>query len=113
MSKVKKVWTLVQASGRDIGGSFTGSPAAAAKKAAASAFAHPRLPKGTAGSTTVYLRQVSLGRGHNQIKCYKVSQVMVKPPPNAPEWLVRGRSKIPQKNAKEVMCPPRLRNLNN
>ena len=107
----KKSWVLVSGSGRDLGGHFTGSPGAAAKKAASSDYAKPKLPRDKAGSVVVYLRQTSTGRGHNQFKCYRVDQRMVKPPPNAPEWL-RAKPKVPQKTSKEMMCPARLRNIN-
>lgn len=111
-NKEKKNWTLVGASGKDLGGTFTGAPSVAAKKAASSDFANKPLKRGKNGDTSVYIRQTSLGNGHNQIKCYKVSQKMVTPGPNVPQWfLING--KVAEKKATEVTCPVRLRNLNN
>ena len=104
----KKTYTLVDSRGIDIGGSYVSrTPKGAAKKAA-----KQYLPKARAGKVTVCLRQVSMGRGHNQVKCYKVVQSMqnIKDMKNLPVWLQgTNKTRIPVKTAVEVPLRAKLR----
>jgi len=76
-SKTKKTFTRVTRSGQDLGGEYTGtSPSDAARKAAKKS---NKLPKKGTGEAEICVRQITRGRGHNKISCYKATQKMVPP----------------------------------
>lgn len=107
----KKTYTLVDSRGIDIGGHYVSrTPKGAAKKAA-----KQYLPKARGGKVTICIRQMSFGRGHNQIRCYKVIQVMqsVKDMKNLPVWLQgTNKTRIPVKTAVEIPLPVKLKKYN-
>lgn len=102
-AKEKKTYTLVSADGKELGGEYVGtSPSAAAKKAAKS-----KLPKKGTGTATVYIRQVTLGKGHNKVFCYHASQKMVEAPAHFKKLGITS-GKVREVRVKALDCPKNL-----
>lgn len=102
IERVKKTYTIVSAGGKDKGGEFVGtSPSAAARKAA-----KVNLPKKGTGSATVYIRQMTQGKGHNKVFCYNATQRMIDAPEHMRKLGVKG--KIREIIVKKKGCPKKV-----
>lgn len=105
VERVKKTYTLVSAGGKDKGGEFVGtSPSAAARKAAKT-----NLPKKGSGSATVYIRQMTQGKGHNKVFCYNATQRMIDAPEHMRKLGVKG--KIREIIVKKKGCPKNVEEM--
>lgn len=102
----KKVYTLVNNKGYDIGGDYKGITFKAAAKKAAKNF----LPGTRPGQTKICLRQKSRGLHHNVIKCFKVTQTMRTVKDSDPFWL-QGKTKMAVKIATEITIPNKIKNM--
>ena len=76
MTKEKKTFTLVSASGKDLGGEYHGAPRVAAKKASKVLFG-----KNKVGKVRVHVRQMTHGTGHNDVHVFDVTRKQVPAPP--------------------------------